>query len=50
MKKKKMLWASHLDMSQLQGAKLQDFRAPLLRKFYRITGVYIAEKLEKHTK
>ncbi len=41
---------SNLDMSQLNGAKLQDFRAPFLRKLYRIGGIYVAKKLFKHTK
>ena len=50
MKKKKTFLSLQTDMSKLNGAKLQDFRAPLLRKFYRITGVYIAEKLAKNTK
>ncbi len=37
-------------MSQVQGAKLQDVHAPILRKFTRIAGTYIAGKLYKYTK
>lgn len=42
--------SSYLDMSQLKGAKIQDFHAPILRKLYRIAGVYVAEKLLEHRK
>jgi phosphatidylglycerophosphate synthase len=41
---------SHLDMSRLKGAKLQDVHAPIIRKLYRIVGVHIAERIAKYTK
>ena len=47
--KKKKDWSSRLDMTQYDAAKLQDIHGPFLRKFYRIAGIYIAEKINKHT-
>ena len=42
--------SSHLDMSQLKWAKLQDYHAPLVRKLYRIAGVYVAERIAQYPK
>lgn len=50
MKKKNTDLSSHLDMSKLKGAKIQDFHGPILRKIYRVASIYVAEKAAKHTK
>jgi len=41
---------SLVDISQLKGAKPEEIYAPIWRRLFRKAGVYIAEKLAKHTK
>ncbi|MDD2665855.1 MAG: CDP-alcohol phosphatidyltransferase family protein [Methanocellales archaeon] len=40
---------SHLDMSQLKGAKFQDLHAPIVIKLHRIASTYVAERIAKYT-